>query len=228
MGQLGQLTVGLVVIAISTWVVAVFAFAARRGTSGRVARAAASAPGAEAATVATAPAIVPAPAEFASRMGIRRAIWPRAGATATSAAAAPEQAAAQRAVVALRPLSDSDRDRYEAAWRGVQSVFVDDPRAGVDDADRLVENVLRARGYQTESDDQDASRSPGQGVGLPEAAARFAAAHDIAARRDDPNMAPNELWQAMADYQAAIDTLLEGEPASAAPPAGDASATRSS
>jgi hypothetical protein len=37
-----------------------------------------------------------------------------------------------------------------ASWRRVQAQFVDDPRTAVVEADRLIEDVMRARGYPVE------------------------------------------------------------------------------
>ncbi|HET7016406.1 MAG TPA: hypothetical protein VFI65_20965 [Streptosporangiaceae bacterium] len=47
----------------------------------------------------------------------------------------------------LRELSESARQRYLAQWAGVQEQFVDDPAIAVADGQRLVEAVMRDRGY---------------------------------------------------------------------------------
>src|SRR5512134_1816346 len=47
----------------------------------------------------------------------------------------------------IRALSREDADRFTAAWRSVQAQFVDDPRVAVLDADRLIGEVMRSRGY---------------------------------------------------------------------------------
>lgn len=47
----------------------------------------------------------------------------------------------------IRPLTPGARDRYAESWRAVQAKFVDDPGAAVTDADRLVNEVMRDRGY---------------------------------------------------------------------------------
>jgi len=39
------------------------------------------------------------------------------------------------------------RDRYAEEWRTIQSRFVDDPKGALGEADRLVSNVMRDRGY---------------------------------------------------------------------------------
>src|SRR5262245_1857332 len=50
----------------------------------------------------------------------------------------------------LRALPREDAERYAGSWRTVQARFVDDPRTAVNEADRLIEEVMRARGYPVE------------------------------------------------------------------------------
>ncbi len=47
----------------------------------------------------------------------------------------------------LVPLSAEDRDRFAGEWRLEQAGFVDDPASAVANADKLVTNVMTARGY---------------------------------------------------------------------------------
>src|SRR5438445_3944118 len=45
------------------------------------------------------------------------------------------------------PLSVADRLRLSSEWMKCQTTFVEDPSGAVDQADRLISDVLRARGY---------------------------------------------------------------------------------
>src|SRR5688500_18239936 len=47
----------------------------------------------------------------------------------------------------IQPLSAADRSRFEQSWQADQARFVDDPRAAVREADRLVTELMQARGY---------------------------------------------------------------------------------
>jgi hypothetical protein len=47
----------------------------------------------------------------------------------------------------IRSLREDQRERFAAEWRTVQEKFVDDPRGAVSDADRLINEALKARGY---------------------------------------------------------------------------------
>src|SRR3954453_18437232 len=57
----------------------------------------------------------------------------------------------------IRPLRPATRDRFAESWRGVQAEFVDDPSAAVGNADRLVIEVMAARGYPTDDFEQRAA-----------------------------------------------------------------------
>src|SRR5512134_1050910 len=69
--------------------------------------------------------------------------------TRTSAEAERELLQRQSRVekFSIRPLSREDADRFSAAWKTVQAQFVDDPRNAVVEADRLITDVMRSRGY---------------------------------------------------------------------------------
>ena len=50
----------------------------------------------------------------------------------------------------LRPLAPLARQGYIDTWQGTQAEFVDDPSSAIDDADRLIQSVMRDRGYPVE------------------------------------------------------------------------------
>jgi hypothetical protein len=45
------------------------------------------------------------------------------------------------------PLSRQARDRYLSSWGELQGRFVDEPSKALAEADRLVSDVMRERGY---------------------------------------------------------------------------------
>lgn len=56
----------------------------------------------------------------------------------------------------IHPLGAAERDRFGKEWADVQRRFVDDPARSLDDADRLVVDVMRTRGYPVDDFDQRA------------------------------------------------------------------------
>ena len=54
------------------------------------------------------------------------------------------------------PLSSEAQAKYSASWQKVQTQFVDDPSNAVNEADRLVTDVMRDRGYPIDNFDQRA------------------------------------------------------------------------
>src|SRR5262245_13522717 len=52
----------------------------------------------------------------------------------------------------IRALTPADRDRFRTRWLEIQRVFVDDPQRAVADADRLIVETMRTRGYPVEED----------------------------------------------------------------------------
>src|SRR6266516_106611 len=47
----------------------------------------------------------------------------------------------------IRDLSAADADRFAEAWRAEQARFVDSPREAIANADRLVNELMKTRGY---------------------------------------------------------------------------------
>ena len=51
----------------------------------------------------------------------------------------------------IRPLSDDGRRRYRQEWEMVERTFVDNPLLALDQADRVVTDILAERNFLTES-----------------------------------------------------------------------------
>ena len=63
----------------------------------------------------------------------------------------------RREELELRPLAPIARQGYQDAWQATQADFVDDPAAAIDEADRLIQSVMRDRGYPVEDFDDRAA-----------------------------------------------------------------------
>jgi hypothetical protein len=108
--------------------------------------------------------------------------------------------------LAIQPLSPSDREGFAEAWRATQARFVDDPTAAITEADRLVNQVMRTRGYPMSDFDQ---RAADISVDHPGVVEHYRAAHDIALRSERGEASTEELRQAMVHYRALFEDLLE-------------------
>jgi hypothetical protein len=105
----------------------------------------------------------------------------------------------------IRPLPDADRDRYAARWREVQAEFVDTPQGAIEHADRLIGDVMEARGYPMADFEQrvaDVSVEHGAVV------EHYRTAHEIASRGADGGADTEALREAMVHYRALFDDLL--------------------
>ena len=111
----------------------------------------------------------------------------------------------------IRPLGPEDARRFDAGWRAVQARFVDDPKGAVTEADRLVGEVMAARGYPIGDFEQ---RVADISVDHPEVVMNYRAARDIALQHARGEASTEDLRQAMVHYRALFKDLLESrEPA---------------
>jgi hypothetical protein len=109
----------------------------------------------------------------------------------------------------IRPLLPQDRERFSDAWRSVQAQFVDDPGRAIAEADRLVTEVMRVRGYPVGDFEQ---RAADISVDHPQVVENYRAAVAIARRNSRGEATTEELRQAMVHYRALFEELLEAAP----------------
>ena len=108
----------------------------------------------------------------------------------------------------IRQLGDTQRQDYGERWRVVQVRFVDDPQTSVRDADRLVGNVMTARGYPMATWDQ---RAADVSVDHPQVVANYRAGHDISQSMEAGKATTEQLRQAMVHYRTLFEELLAPE-----------------
>jgi hypothetical protein len=108
--------------------------------------------------------------------------------------------------LAIRPLPPERRERFNERWRQQQTRFVDEPKAAVEEADHLVEEVMRERGYPVGEFDQ---RAADISVTHPRVVENYRAAHDIAARERSGQATTDDLRRAMILYRDLFMDLLE-------------------
>ena len=106
----------------------------------------------------------------------------------------------------IRPLANEDRQRFQHAWAREQTRFVDDPKGAVAEADRLIGEVMRARGYPVGDFDQ---RAADISVDHPMVVENYRTAHDIALRDRRGEASTEDLRKALVHYRALFEELLE-------------------
>ena len=114
----------------------------------------------------------------------------------------------------LRDLGSDERDRYSRAWDTAQSTFVENPSTGLRDADLLVQQVMRDRGYPSERFEE---REKLVSVDYPDLVEHFRTAHEVAVADEQEEQELEHRRQAMVDHRYLFDALLQG---------GDAERTR--
>jgi hypothetical protein len=106
----------------------------------------------------------------------------------------------------IRSLSHDEHDRFAEQWHIVQARFVDDPPGSIHDADQLVSEVMRARGYPMSDFDR---RADDLSVDHPLVVQNYRLAHEIAESHDKGQASTEDLRQAMVYYRDLFDDLLE-------------------
>jgi hypothetical protein len=105
----------------------------------------------------------------------------------------------------IKPLTDRQRTEFADAWEHAQARFVDDPQAAVANADVLVQEVMRVRGYPITDFEQ---RVADVSVDHPAVVENYRIAHDIAARHECEDVGIEKLREAMIHYRALFADLL--------------------
>jgi hypothetical protein len=103
------------------------------------------------------------------------------------------------------PLSASDRDRFRRDWAKVEQHFIERPTTAVVEADELVADIMRTRGYPMGDFDRHATDLS---VTHPTVIEHYRAGHRVIG--DAPGTASTEdLRQSMLHYRALFDELID-------------------
>ena len=106
----------------------------------------------------------------------------------------------------IHPLDPAQRDGFIEAWRTTQARFVDAPAEAIRDADRLVSEVMQARGYPVGDFEQ---RAADVSVDHPIVVENYRAARAIALANERGQAGTEDLRQAIVHYRALFEDLLE-------------------
>jgi hypothetical protein len=106
----------------------------------------------------------------------------------------------------ITSLAPAARERYQEDWRMIQSQFVDDPASAVSSADRMIQSVMRERGYPVEDFDQ---RADDLSVDYPDVVQNYREGRLLArAGRDMDKGSTEDLRRAFRYYRALFDELV--------------------
>lgn len=111
-----------------------------------------------------------------------------------------------RAQLDIRPLDTATAERYARAWRETQKRFVDEPDAAIRDADELVTQAMRDRGYPVDDFEQ---RADDISVDHPGVVDDYRAAHAISLANARGEAGTEEQRQAIVHYRSLFDRLLD-------------------
>ncbi|MCV7286761.1 hypothetical protein H7J87_15655 [Mycolicibacterium wolinskyi] len=104
-------------------------------------------------------------------------------------------------------LSPESRARYAQAWAATQAGFVDNPSRAVDEADRLVTEVMNERGYPVNDFEQQAADIS---VDHPKVVEHYRAAHILQMAQAQGDIGTEAQREAIVHYRALFEQLLGG------------------
>lgn len=108
----------------------------------------------------------------------------------------------------IRPLSAEEVNRYSLEWQATQAEFVDEPLTSLQKADRLIREVMKARGYPVEDFEQ---RAADISVDYPELVADYRGLHMIAVKEAEDEVSTEEMRQAMVHGRDLFENLVGDE-----------------
>jgi hypothetical protein len=113
----------------------------------------------------------------------------------------------RRGSLTIRRLDPEERARFSAGWEAAERTFVNTPATGLRDADLLVTQVMRERGYPVEHFPERADLIS---VDYPDVVQHFRDGHAVAVANETDDIETERIRQAMLDYRFLFDELLEG------------------
>jgi hypothetical protein len=150
------------------------------------------------------------------RRGLQQTFGPEYDRTVADAASRREaeselaERQKRREELEIKPLDPAARERYRREWQRAQERFVDDPPGAVGEANRLIQDVMRERGYPVQDFEQ---RAADVSVDHPEVVSNYRAAHGISVANERGKATTEDLRTAMVHYRSLFAELLEAEPA---------------
>lgn len=105
----------------------------------------------------------------------------------------------------ISELTPQSRARYEQGWQATQAGFVDNPSQSVSEADRLVTEVLRERGYPIDDFEQ---RAADISVDHPKVVEHYRAGHILHLAQERGHIGTEAQREAIVHYRTLFEELL--------------------
>jgi hypothetical protein len=105
----------------------------------------------------------------------------------------------------IRPLTAVEQQRFRSDWNRLEMRFLERPTTAVVEADELIADIMRTRGYPMGDFERHAASLSVSHPGIVE---HFRAGHSAIDANRDGKSSTEELRQAMLHYRALIDELL--------------------
>jgi hypothetical protein len=106
----------------------------------------------------------------------------------------------------IRPLAAASRQSFMDRWQDTQARFVDAPGEAIREADALVTEVMKERGYPMDDFEQ---RSADVSVDHPQVVDNYRAARGISMANEQGEASTEDLRQGMVHYRALFVELTE-------------------
>ncbi len=106
----------------------------------------------------------------------------------------------------IRQLSAEEVNRYALQWQDTQREFVDEPLKALQKGDRLIREVMKAKGYPVEDFEQ---RVADISVDYPELVTDYRGMHRIAIKESKDKVSTEEMRQAMVHGRALFENLMK-------------------
>jgi len=108
----------------------------------------------------------------------------------------------------IRLLSESEQARFREEWKLCQARFVDDPAGALVDADRILIDIMRIRGYRV---DDPINRVTDISAAYPNHSAELREANDIVMSHRRGNASTEDLRRAFIQFRSLFDEILGGK-----------------
>jgi hypothetical protein len=106
----------------------------------------------------------------------------------------------------IRILSRDERNHFAESWKAVQARFVDEPQQAVTWAHKLVNDVMRTRGYPVSAEFEENAEV--LSVDHPRVVEHYRLACDIGKRQEGGQANTEDLRRAVVNYRVLFEDLL--------------------